>query len=449
MPTVCRTGNHPEIATATPARTHIAGEPRLAVAPVAALLASVGLLVLGNGLLSTLIVLRAGLDGFRSETIGLLMSCYFAGYGLGAMLLPSLVVRAGHIRAFAAFAAIASAATLLHLLLENAWAWMVLRALSGLVYAGMILVTESWLNAHALPSTRGRLLALYGTLTMGIWALAQGFLNFGSPAGITLFLVVSILISLSLVPITLLPSRPPTVSFGTRFDLRSLFVTSPLGTIGAFLSGLSLSAYWAMGASYAQESGLGTSGISTFMAAFLVGAMVLQWPLGWLSDRFPRRLVIAFASASSAFAGLGFVFIPDGTLPVLLLLGFLFGGFGIPLYTLCVAHANDRASTDETLAVARGMVLLNGFGAVVGPLSAGIVMNRLGPGGLFIHASVVLIALALVALLRRVQGPEESAVPSPLPYAPQITISLDTRRDNADDGRADDPNPAPDRGHNT
>jgi MFS family permease len=219
----------------------------------------------------------------------------------------------------------------------------------------------------------------------------------------------------------LLPSLPPVVRSEARFDPRSLFTLSPLAAIGAFLSGFSLSAYWGMGPNFAQSMGFGTAGISAFMAAFLLGAMVLQWPLGWCSDRFPRRLVIAFASLGSALAGLGFVFISNTQPPVLLALGFLFGGFGIPLYTLCVAHANDRVNTDDMLATARGILLLNGLGAILGPLGAGFVMQAFGARALFVPASAALVALALVALLRRIHGPVESAAPSPLPCAPQIS----------------------------
>lgn len=417
----------------------IGGEPRLAITPVAALLVSVSLLVLGNGLQGTLLVVRAGLEGFRSEMIGAMMSCYFAGYALGALLLPRLVASAGHIRAFAGFASIGSAVVLLHLLLPDAWVWILLRALAGFVYAGMILVTESWLNAHAVASTRGRLLSLYGMFTMGIWALGQGLLNLAPPAGMTLFLLVSILISFALVPITLLPSRPPMIPREAQLGLHRLIRISPLGTLGAFLSGLALSAFWGMGPNFAQKVGLDTAGISTFMAAVLIGALVLQWPLGWLSDRFPRRLVIAFASLGSALAGAGFVFAVDAKLPALLSLGFLFGGFGIPLYTLCVAHANDRLQAGDALAAARGLLLLNGLGAALGPLFASIAMNRLGPSGLFVYASALLAVLALIALFRRIRGREETAaVPSPLPCTPQITMALDTRiEDYRDKATAD------------
>jgi MFS family permease len=407
---------------------------RLTVAPVAALLVSVGLLVLGNGLLGTLLVVRAGNENFAGETIGFMMSAYFAGYALGSVLLSHVILSAGHIRAFAGFASIASVTALLHLIFIDPPVWMLLRAVTGFAYAGLILVAESWLNAHAVAATRGRLLSLYGVVTMGVWALGQGLLNLSSPDGIVLFLVVSILISLALTPITLLPGRPPAIPPQQRLSLYRLLTLSPLGTLGAFLSGLALSAFWGVGPNFAQENGLDTAGISIFMASVLAGALVLQWPLGWLSDHAPRRLVIAGAALAAAAAA-GFVRAGGASLPVLLALGFLFGGFGIPLYTLCVAHANDRLQPSEMLSAARGLLLLNGLGAAIGPFMASLFMSRHGPSGLFAYAGVLLAVLATVALLRRAQGQAETSVASPLPCTPQIALALDTRAGDAEPGR--------------
>jgi MFS family permease len=257
-------------------------------------------------------------------------------------------------------------------------------------------------------------------------------LNLSSPNGIVLFLVVSILISLALTPITLLPGHPPAIPQQERLSLYRLLTLSPLGTAGAFLSGLALSAFWGMGPNFAQANGLDTAGISIFMASVLAGALVLQWPLGWLSDHAPRRLVIAGAALASAAAAAGFVVAGAAGLPVLLALGFLFGGFGIPLYTLCVAHANDRLQASEMLAAARGLLLLNGLGAAIGPFMASISMSRYGPPGLFAHAGTLLVVLATVALLRRAQGQAETTVATPLPCTPQIALALDTRAGDAE-----------------
>jgi MFS family permease len=397
------------------------------IRPVAALLLSVSLLVLGNGLLGTLLVLRAGEAGFRGETIGAMMSIYFAGYALGMLLLPRVVSAAGNIRSFAGFGAIASAVALMHLLQSDAWAWTLLRAITGFAYAGMILATESWLNAHALPTTRGRLLSIYGVLTMGVWALSQEMLNLAPTQGVVLFLAASMLVSLSMVPITLLPGEPPALVHQAPMQIRRLLRISPLGTVGAFASGLALGGFWGMGPNFAQRIGLDTAGISSFMAAVLVGAMVLQWPLGWLSDRGPRRMVIAGASFGAAAAGFGIALTGSGHVPTLLVLGFLFGGFGIPLYMLCVAHAYDRLPRSAMLGSARDLLLLNGLGTALSPLVTSLVMSLLGPGGLFLFAAVVLSLLMLLALARHQRGPEEGSCPIALPSCPQIAMALDTR----------------------
>ena len=406
---------------------------RVNLAPVVTLLVSASLLVLGNGLQGTLLLVRTGNEGFRGEVIGIMMSAYFAGYALGAILLPPVVASAGHIRAFAGFASLASAITIVHVLLLDPWVWVLLRAATGLLYAGMILVIESWLNAHATSSSRGRLLSLYGIVTMGSWALGQGLLNLSSPDEVVLFLIVSILISLALVPITLLPSRPPMVPRHAPLALWQLLQLSPLGTLGALLSGLALSVFWTMGPAFAQGAGLGTAGVSAFMAAALLGALLLQWPLGWLADRRARRTIIAVAALAAALGGSGLALMKDAELPVLLLLSFLFGGFGIPLYTLCLAHANDRLSAEEILPAARSLLLLNGIGAALGSFAAGAAMSWFGPEGPFMQAAALLAFLAIIAVQRRFDGPAEAPVSSPLPVVPQITMTLDTRAGVAED----------------
>ena len=186
-----------------------AGKRGLVLAPVAALLLSVAALLLGNGLLSTLLIVRAGHKGFSTGAISAMMSFYFAGFTIGALVLPPIIVSVGHVRTFAGFAAIASMTALLHVAFVEPIAWMPLRLITGFAYAGMILATESWLNAHALPSTRGQLLSIFGVVSMGSWAIGQALLNIAPPADVTLFLIVSLLISAAVVPITLLPSHPP------------------------------------------------------------------------------------------------------------------------------------------------------------------------------------------------------------------------------------------------
>lgn len=230
---------------------------------------------------------------------------------------------------------------LLHVAFVEPIAWMPLRLITGFAYAGMILATESWLNAHALPSTRGQLLSIFGVVSMGSWAIGQALLNIAPPADVTLFLIVSLLISAAVVPITLLPSHPPAQVEQEWVAFRDLVLVSPLAAAGAFLAGLAIGGFWGMGANFAQSIGLDVGGISAFMAAVLGGTLAFHWPLGWLSDRVPRNLVIAGAALASAASAIGVALAVEAPLPLLLAAGALFGGFGIPIYSLCLAVAND------------------------------------------------------------------------------------------------------------
>ena len=277
----------------------------LVLAPVAALLLSVAALLLGNGLLGTLLIVRAGHEGFSSGAISAMMSFYFAGFTVGALVLPRIIVSVGHVRTFAGFAAIASMTTLLHVAFVEPITWTLLRLATGFAYAGMILATESWLNAHAVQSTRGQLLSIFGVVSMGSWAMGQALLNIAAPTSTTLFLIVSLLISAAVVPITLLPSHPPAEVEQEPVALWDVVLVSPLAAAGVFLAGLAIGGFWGMGPNFAQRIGLDVSGISAFMAAVLGGTLALQWPLGWLSDRVSRNLAIAGAALASAAAAIG------------------------------------------------------------------------------------------------------------------------------------------------
>ncbi len=397
----------------------------LALAPVAALLLSVAALLLGNGLLGTLLIVRAGQEGFSSGATSAMMSFYFVGFTIGALMLPRIIVSVGHVRTFAGFAAIASMTALLHVTFVEPIAWMSLRLATGFAYAGMILATESWLNAHALQSTRGQLLSIFGVVSMGSWAIGQAFLNIAPTADAALFLIVSLLISAAVVPITLLPSHPPAEVKQEPVAFRDLVLVSPLAATGVFMAGLAIGGFWGMGANFAQRIGLDVGGISAFMAAVVGGTLALQWPLGWLSDRFPRNRVIAGAALASAVAAIGVALAADAPLPVLLAAGALFGGFGIPIYSLSLAVANDDLPAGRRLGTARGLLLLNGVGTAAGPLLGGAVMNIVGPGGLFLYAAVLLATLAVVAIARTRPSRPIEAKATRCPSTPMITGSLE------------------------
>lgn len=243
-------------------------------------------------------------------------------------------------------------------------------------------------------------------------------------SGVALFLIVSLLISAAVVPITLLPSRPPAEVEQEASGFRDLLSIPPLATAGVLLVGLAIGGFWGMGPNFAQRIGLDVGGISAFMAAVLGGTLVLQWPLGWLSDRVPRNLVIAGAALGSAVAAVGVAMAAEAPLPVLLAAGAFFGGFGVPIYSLCVAVANDELPANQLLGTARGLLLLNGVGAAVGPLIGGIAMNVAGPSGLFLCAALLLAGLAVLAFLRRRTDRKHETMSTRCPHTPLITLSL-------------------------
>jgi len=365
------------------------------VRPISSLLLGLFLSAVGNGLQSTLVPLRAGLEGFAQPSIGGIMSAYFVGYLLGAMAVPRLIHRAGHIRAFAALASLASVVTLLHLVVVNPWFWAVFRALNGLCICALSVIIESWLNGHALPQHRGKILSLAGLITVVAIALGQLLLNLAGPDDFVLFCLVSIAISLALVPLSLTRSSAPCVSQSQGLKVRRLLAITPLGAGGMFLTGLSMGAFLGMSPTYVQSlgGGLDTREISLFMAMLMLGAVCLQWPLGWLSDRIDRRRVIACVLCANLSVCLVFVFFARPQALALLPLAFFLGGFGQSLYALFAAWVNDQLPPEQALATARNLLLVFGLGSAIGPFAASLLMGGIGPDGLFWLLSLVYVLM--------------------------------------------------------
>jgi len=408
-------------------------EARSAASTIAILLAGSALLTLGNGLQGTLVAVRADIEGFGELVTGLVMAAFFVGFVAGSLVTPYLVERAGHIRVFAALASIASAATLAHILHVDPWSWAALRAANGWCYAGVVMVVESWLNGAATRRTRGRVLSVYGSVVIGAWALSQGLLVVADPMGFELFCLVSILISLSLVPVTLSRAEAPTSPKALKLKLRRLWAVSPLGMVGAFATGLAMSAFWAMGPVYARALGLQEGGVALFMGATMAGAMVLQWPIGVASDRIDRRVVVLVAAVGAAVLAM---MLGHGTGPgqgVPAALAFAFGGLAIPIYSLCVAQANDYLEPEELVTAAGGLLLLYGLGSMIGPIGAGALMARFGPSALFAWTGVILAGVALFTASRMIRGRpvpvETRGEYRSVPRTTQAVLDLDPRGD--------------------
>lgn len=383
------------------------------VTSISSLLLGIGTLLVGVGFLGTLLGVRAGIEGFSEQVTGLVMSAYFAGYILGTWACPSLIRRVGHIRAFAAMAAVASVCVTAHALWVHPVVWGTLRVISGACLVGLYIVIESWLNVLAPNQKRGKMLSVYMMTTLLAMAGGQYLILVADPATFMPFGIIAMLISLGLVPVALTRVlQPQPVETPAVVGIGQLFRVSPLGVAGAFVTGFVLSAFWGMGAVFAQGIGLDAAGIAAYMSATILGGALLQWPVGHLSDRFDRRGVLTLFCFVAAGLSLAGWFLVDVSTVALLVASFFYGGVAFALYSLSVAHVNDHVSYTEVLEATRGLLLIYGVGAALGPAGAGLLMEMLGARSLLAAIAGVLGLLGLFAVYRMRTG-------APIPAAAQ------------------------------
>lgn len=369
-----------------------------ALAPIGALLLSVALLLTGNGLQGTLLPVRASIEGFGELSIGVLGASYYSGFVLGCLMTPRLISRVGHIRVFAAMVAVASATPLLHALVVTPAFWWILRALTGLCLASIYLVIESWLNERSTTANRGTIFTTYTTVNYAVLTLGQLLMLTDDPKNFPLYTIASILVSLAAVPVAMTRSPQPAPVASARLSFAGLFRISPVGVMGCVVVGLANGSFWALGPAFVMQSGFGVREVALFMSAVVIGGALSQWPFGRLSDRVDRRLVIMAACAASAAAGLALVAAGLIWPALTVIAGALFGVFAFPVYALSVAHTNDMAVGSDFVAIAGGLLLINGIASVIGPLLAAAAMAWAGPAGLFgftaaIHGGMVLFTL--------------------------------------------------------
>lgn len=364
------------------------------------LIAGLSLLLVGVGLTGTLVGVRASLEHFSPLTIGLIMSGYYLGYVLGTFLCPALIRRVGHIRTFAALAAMTCAVTLTFSLWVDPLVWGVLRIVSGIGVVGLYMVVESWLNEQVASSWRGRMFGIYTAVTLGALAGGQFLLLAGDPATSVPFILAAIFIALGLVPIAVTRVHEPVPVRIPELHLHELYAISPMAFQGVLITGLVTSAFWGMGAVFAQRIGLDVLGISSFLAATIAGGAALQYPVGHLSDRHDRRAVLVGVSFACALVAVAAVWLLSQGLLVMMLTAFVYGGLLFPLYGLSVAHANDQLAPSQMLEATRGLLLIYGLGAIVGPFAAGVAMAWFGPMGLPLYSAVLLALLGSFGLFR-------------------------------------------------
>ncbi len=360
------------------------------------------LLMIGNGLQGTLLGVRGAIEGFSATTMSYVMSAYFVGFLIGSRLTPRLIRRVGHVRVFAALASLISAAFILYAALPHPVSWALMRLLVGVCFAGVYVVAESWLNATATNETRGQTLSLYLIVQMGGIVAAQGLLNVADPGGYTLFVIMSVLVSVSFAPILLAVTPAPYFETTKPMSLGALFQASPLGMVGMFLLGGIFSAMFGMAPVFATETGLTAAQTSLFVALIYAGGMILQYPIGWMSDRMDRRwLILGSTGVGAGVVLLGLPFLESFVL--VCILAFIAGGVANPLYSLLIAHTNDFLEYEDMAAASGGLVFVTGLGAITGPLVIGWLMGAFGAWTFFGFIAALFALITAYALYRMTQ----------------------------------------------
>ena len=380
-------------------RTSQPVRPTALIGTAWSLFAALGLLLLGNGLLGSLLGIRAELEGFSTAITGLVMAFYYVGFLIGSQMAPIAVTRVGHVRVFAGLASLASANALLHAAFVNPFTWAISRTITGACLAGLYVVAESWLNASATNESRGRLLSIYMVVVMGGIGGGQLLLGAADPADFGLFILAAGLTSLAVLPITLAASPAPTFDLPPRMPLHQVWQKSPVGIVGGLGTGVANGAIFAMAPVFGIAVGMSVSRISVFMGILILGAVVLQWPIGAWSDRVPRRRSIVVVNLLAAASAIAITQLePDGML--ILVAAFLLGGSTFPLYSLSLSHVNDVLDPRQIIAASSVFVLITGVGSVLGPLGGSVLMTASGPTALFWLIGAVHLAVAVYAVFR-------------------------------------------------
>ena len=414
-----------------------------------ALFLGYSLLVIAHGLQGNLLGVRAVLEDFNIIATGALMSGYFIGYFFGANVVPNLVGKVGHIRVFAAFASIASLSILLHAIIVNPYVWMIGRFLTGLSMISIYVVVESWLNDRATNKTRGKVLSIYMIITFIGIGLGTLLLNFDNPKEYEPFILVSLLLSLALIPILLTKRKPPTFKKITSIRIKELYKISPLGTFSMLCTGFIHPVIFTLGSVYGALMNFSVLEISLYLFLITVAGAIFQWPIGYLSDRFDRRLIIIFSSFFGAiltilcffsvsispdFINLSsdwktlFQHIANHRMFFYIFIS-LYAGMSLPLFSLNLAYVNDFLPKEKFVSAGAGLQLIFGMSAMFAPFLCSFFMSSLGPNGLFLFLFIFQILIVLFGVYRMTrrsseENPDNTFTPLPRNITP-LGIELD------------------------
>ncbi len=388
------------------------------------------MLMVGNGLQGTLLGVRGGLEDFSTFEMSIVMSAYFVGFLGGSQLTPEMIRRVGHVRVFAALGSTISAILILYPVLVEIWAWTLGRIVIGFCFSGVYVTAESWLNNSATNENRGQSLSLYMLAQMSGIVVAQGILSVGDVEGFVLFIIPSVLVSLAFAPILLSVQPTPAFEATKPMRLRTLIETSPLASVGMFLLGGVFAAQFGMTAVYGTQAGLSVAQISVLVSVIYIAALVAQYPIGWLSDRVDRRVLII---GSAAFGGAGALLaaMSGGNFYTILVGAAVVGGTSNPLYALLIAYANDFLEHDEMPAASAGFIFINGVGAITGPILLGWLMGVFGESAFWVAVSALMMAMAGYGLLRMLQRPSDTTVEEQTSYTPVMANASPVAMDMA------------------
>ena len=414
-----------------------------------ALFLGYGIIILAHGFQGNLLGIRAVLENFNIIATGALMSGYFIGYFVGANVIPNLVGKVGHIRVFAAFASMASLSILLHAVFVNPYFWIVGRFITGFSILGIFVVVESWLNDRATNRTRGKVLSIYMIITFIGIALGVLLLNFNNPKQYEPFILVSLLLSVALVPILLTKRKPPKFKKTSSIKIKELYKTSPLATFSMLCTGFIHPVIFTLGAVYGALMNFSVLEISMYLFLITISGAIFQWPIGYLSDRYDRRIVIIISSLLGAlFAILCFFSIspsPDFTnlskdwkitiqhisnhRLFFYIFITLYAGVTLPLFSLNLAYVNDFIPKEKFVSAGSGMQIIFGISAMFAPFLCSFFMKNLGPNGLFIFLLIFQLAIGLFGIYRITrrsteENPDNTFTPLPRNITP-LGIELD------------------------
>ena len=364
---------------------------------------------LGNGLQGTLSSWRADFEGFSVLTTGLVMSGYFIGALASSMLSPKQIEKTGQIRTYAAYASIASTAILIQILFIEPPVWFVARFLSGFCIVGIMIIVEGWLNSISSNENRGQIFSIHMIIVWAGLALGQGLFVVDDPAGASLFLLASILLSVSLIPILLTEIKAPETDEQESLGLQALWKASPSGVATIGLSGLASAGFFGVGTIYAVKAGFSVSETALFMTLFIGFGAVSQWPLGWLSDKIDRRKVILLCCVSVISICIVLASF-EFTNTILLILSALVGAFTLPLYSLAVAQANDRLEPKQMISASGTIVLVFSVFAALGPFTMSYFLELFEMFGFMLYMGIVHLVIAVTVLMMMMitQNVEES-----------------------------------------